>query len=254
MKIKNLFFLQSISNILSILAVVMALLSLLFASSLKNKINKKTSVENKQKFVSINSIPDVEVVKIDGSIAKINATNSHDMIGDLLKRNEIDGKKVDKTENNKKENVKNNSMTENNSAVVSVKNNNISSKVDNVNVDKTKAKKVVPVSRNNAVTMKNNKKSNAEKKNVNRVDNNKKNIHSKFLVQASAFRSKELAEKQCKKIKEFNSAKHCFVSPSVKGQFYRTMVAPFDTYQDALDFAGKLSIKLNINCFVKKNS
>ncbi len=254
MKIKKIFFLQSISNVLSVLAVVMALLSLLFASSLKNKINKKASVENKQKFVSINSIPDVEVVKIDGSIAKINATNSHDMIGDLLKRNEIDGKRANKTEDSKKENVKNNSVNENNSAVVNVKNNDIINKVDDVNVDKIEVKKVVPVSRNNISTMKNNKKNNVKKKNVNRIDNNKKNIHSKFLVQTSAFRSKELAEKQCKKIKEFDSVKHCFVSPSAKGQFYRTMVAPFNTYRDALDFANKLSIKLNINCFVKKNS
>lgn len=257
-RLKRIYFFQSILSVLSIVAIVMSLLALLSVNSLRVKIDKAD--ELKKRIKPINDIPDVEVVKIDGSVDKINATKSLDLINKLLKQENHKGnKKVNKSNNNGKENVSLNEQSKNIDNALD-KSNNIEVKEDKLIVKSEDEKKssdnglvekdvvllkVSPVLREDKI------KKSAVKNQGNKVV--KKKVFGKFVVQASAFSNKLQAEKQCKKISAIDGSKKCAVKPSANKHFYRTIVYPFKTKDEASVFASKLSSKLNVNCFVKKN-
>ena len=79
-------------------------------------------------------------------------------------------------------------------------------------------------------------------------------INGAFVVQAGSFKSKSLAETQCKKIlaKVSFGDKKCGVAHG--NGSYRTIIYPFKNNNEASAFANKVQKSTKISCLVKRNA
>ena len=78
-------------------------------------------------------------------------------------------------------------------------------------------------------------------------------INGAYVVQVSALKDRLLAEKQCKKIAGKIGNKKCGIS-TTNNQFFRVIIYPFNSEDEASKFTNRLSANERIYGFVKKNS
>jgi len=238
--LKKLFSFQKISIFLSIIACCLSVFSIISVNKIKHDISNGEMVE--KRFKPIKDIPDVEVIKADGSITKITAKESNDELSKILSK---------KNENNKQNNNKN----------------------DKKNVEKKK-NDIIPVSRDNKNTIKSKQSAKDDKKNnnlkniqdrevyveiKNKIEEKKENkenidkIHGAYVIQAGAYKDKNVALKQCQKFQQYLNGKHCNLATN-NNLTFRVILYPFNTKQEAENFANKFKEQAKVDCLVKQNA
>ena len=169
------------------------------------------AVAEKKSFQQIEKVPDVEVIKPDGTVIKAKSIESHDNLDKIVNK-EVETVKpieVAKTEPAKQE------------------------KAPVVVARPTEAPK-------------------AQTQEVKKDE--PQGINGAFVVQAGSFKSKSLAETQCKKIlaKVSFGDKKCGVAHG--NGSYRTIIYPFKNNNEASAFANKVQKSTKISCLVKRNA
>ena len=169
------------------------------------------AVAEKKPFQQIEKVPDVEVIKPDGTVIKAKSIESHDNLDKIVSK-EVETAKpaeVAKTEPAKQEKAP---------AVVARPSETPKAQTQGV-------KKSEP-----------------------------QGINGAFVVQAGSFKSKSLAETQCKKIlaKVSFGDKKCGVAHG--NGSYRTIIYPFKNNNEASAFANKVQKSTKISCLVKRNA
>ena len=213
-KIKSIVLLIRISVVLSIVSFIMALISIISINKINNDIVNIATSEGKG-FSLIGKVPDVEIIRPDGSIDKIKANESNDKLNDIIE-NKVAGKKKEE----KKE----------------LKQNLVLPKKDDKK-DNTKNDKVIKNVDKKVETNKENISKNDTKTNI-----NKKEVS--FYIQIGAFTKQDLAEKQCKNIKKsITNGKQCIViMDKVKDkenkdkEMFKSVVSTFKDKKEAEEF------------------
>ena len=169
------------------------------------------AVAEKKPFQQIEKVPDVEVIKPDGTVIKAKSIESHDNLDKIVSK-EVETAKpaeVAKTEPAKQEKAP---------AVVA-------RPAETQKAQTQEAKKAEP-----------------------------QGINGAFVIQAGSFKSKSLAETQCKKIlaKVSFGDKKCGIAHG--NNSYRTIIYPFNNNNEASAFANKVQKGTKISCLVKRNA
>lgn len=258
-------FVQNIFNILSIVAIIMATVSLVSVNNFEKTIIKNEAVDLQKNKISrfIEEIPDVEIVNADGSVVKLNSTED----------NYNESKRSENTNSNKSDDENN---TGNNNDYDEEK---FLDKKKAIANNGSNLGKIIPVSRNEDVKKDKIDVGNFEKKDKNNLLEEKDNENNSelndsanrersdsmqkailqaknlgnFVVQVATFKNVVQAENQCKKIKFAIEDKHCDVV-AVANNFYCSVVYPFNSKDDAYEFSKKLSEKIKVKCFVRTNA
>lgn len=198
-----------ISIFISVLALLLAVIANRRISNMQAANETEFgAVAEKKPFQQIEKVPDVEVIKPDGTIIKAKSIESHDNLDKIVSK-EIETAKpaeVAKTEPVKQEKA----------PAVSARPTETSKPQE--------SKKTEP-----------------------------QGISGAFVVQAGSFKSKSLAETQCKKIlaKVNFGDKKCGVAQG--NGSYRSIIYPFKNNNDASAFANKVQKSTKISCLVKRN-
>ena len=201
-----------ISIFISVLALLLAVIANRRISNMQSANNAEFStVAEKKPFQQIEKVPDVEVIKPDGTVIKAKSIESHDNLDKIVNK-EVETAKpaeVAKTEPAKQEKAP---------AVVA-------RPAETQKAQAQEAKKAEP-----------------------------QGINGAFVVQAGSFKSKSLAETQCKKIlaKVSFGDKKCGVAHG--NGSYRTIIYPFKNNNEASTFANKVQKSTKISCLVKRNA
>ena len=197
---------------ISVLALLLAVIANRRISNMQaaNEI-EFGAVAEKKSFQQIEKVPDVEVIKPDGTVIKAKSIESHDNLDKIVNK-EIETAKpaeVAKTEPTKQEKAP---------AV-------IARPAETPKAQTQEAKKAEP-----------------------------QGINGAFVVQAGSFKSKSLAETQCKKIlaKVNFGDKKCGIAHG--NGSYRSIIYPFKNNNDASAFANKVQKSTKISCLVKRNA
>ena len=197
---------------ISVLALILAVIANRRISNMQSANDTEFStVAEKKPFQQIEKVPDVEVIKPDGTVIKAKSIESHD--------------NLDKSVNKEVEAVK------------------------PAEVAKTEPAKheKAPV-----VVARPEEKPKAQTQEVKKTE--PQGINGAFVVQAGSFKSKSLAETQCKKIlaKVSFGDKKCGVAHG--NGSYRTIIYPFKNNNEASAFANKVQKSTKISCLVKRNA
>ena len=201
-----------ISIFISVLALLLAVIANRRISNMQSANNAEFStVTEKKPFQQIEKVPDVEVIKPDGTVIKAKSIESHDNLDKIVNK-EVEAVKpaeVAKTEPAKHEKA--------------------------------------PV-----VVARPEEKPKAQTQEVKKTE--PQGINGAFVVQAGSFKSKSLAETQCKKIlaKVSFGDKKCGVAHG--NGSYRTIIYPFKNNNEASAFANKVQKSTKISCLVKRNA
>ena len=197
---------------ISVLALILAVIANRRISNMQSANDTEFStVAEKKPFQQIEKVPDVEVIKPDGTVIKAKSIESHDNLDKIVNK-EVEAAKpaeVAKTEPAKQE------------------------------------KAPVAVARPE-------EKPKAQTQEVKKAE--PQGINGAFVVQAGSFKSKSLAETQCKKIlaKVSFGDKKCGVAHG--NGSYRTIIYPFKNNNEASAFANKVQKSTKISCLVKRNA
>ena len=168
------------------------------------------AVAEKKPFQQIEKVPDVEVIKPDGTIIKAKSIESHDNLDKIVSK-EIETAKP----------------------------------VEVAKTEPVKQEKAPAVVARPAETQK------AQTQEVKKTE--PQGINGAFVVQAGSFKSKSLAETQCKKIlaKVNFGDKKCGVAQG--NGSYRSIIYPFKSNNEASTFANRVQKSTKISCLVKRN-
>ena len=201
-----------ISIFISVLALLLAVIANRRISNMQSANNAEFStVAEKKPFQQIEKVPDVEVIKPDGTVIKAKSIESHDNLDKIVNKEVETAKPAEaaKTEPAKQEKAP---------AVVA-------RPAETQKAQTQEAKKAEP-----------------------------QGINGAFVVQAGSFKSKSLAETQCKKIlaKVSFGDKKCGVAHG--NGSYRTIIYPFKNNNEASTFANKVQKSTKISCLVKRNA
>ena len=197
---------------ISVLALLLAVIANRRISNMQAANETEFSaVAEKKSFQQIEKVPDVEVIKPDGTVIKAKSIESHDNLDKIVNK-EVEAVKpaeVAKTEPAKHEKA--------------------------------------PV-----VVARPEEKPKAQTQEVKKTE--PQGINGAFVVQAGSFKSKSLAETQCKKIlaKVSFGDKKCGVAHG--NGSYRTIIYPFKNNNEASAFANKVQKSTKISCLVKRNA
>ena len=197
---------------ISVLALILAVIANRRISNMQSANDTEFStVAEKKPFQQIEKVPDVEVIKPDGTVIKAKSIESHDNLDKIVNK-EVEAAKpaeVAKTEPAKHEKA--------------------------------------PV-----VVARPEEKPKAQTQEVKKTE--PQGINGAFVVQAGSFKSKSLAETQCKKIlaKVSFGDKKCGVAHG--NGSYRTIIYPFKNNNEASAFANKVQKSTKISCLVKRNA
>ena len=197
---------------ISVLALILAVIANRRISNMQSANDTEFStVAEKKPFQQIEKVPDVEVIKPDGTVIKAKSIESHDNLDKIVNK-EVEAVKpaeVAKTEPAKHEKA--------------------------------------PV-----VVARPEEKPKAQTQEVKKTE--PQGINGAFVVQAGSFKSKSLAETQCKKIlaKVSFGDKKCGVAHG--NGSYRTIIYPFKNNNEASAFANKVQKSTKISCLVKRNA
>ena len=243
---------QFVTLVLSVTAVILAVMSFNAVNVIESnnylnnkKVTKNTlnSATNKNK-VSLKKkdkkdTPDVEIIKTDGNVVKINVSDNADKDGN----NSIQMKQNDKSE-----------KKSNNTLTISDKNN---FDLNEKNVQTNNVKSNSDVEKNNQKTAKHvvSASMKPELHDIKKNDNTKLGNTSNdgnFLVQIGAFQEISSAKQQCQKASLVIKNKSCSVV-TVNNSLFRSIISGFKTKEEAMKASDKLSFALKINCFVKEN-
>ena len=166
------------------------------------------AVAEKKPFQQIEKVPDVEVIKPDGTIIKAKSIESHDNLDKIVSK-EIETAKP----------------------------------VEVAKTEPVKQEKAPAVAARPTETSKPQESKKTEPQGINGA----------FVVQAGSFKSKSLAETQCKKIlaKVNFGDKKCGVAQG--NGSYRSIIYPFKSNNEASTFANKVQKSTKISCLVKRN-
>lgn len=201
-----------ISIFISVLALLLAVIANRRISNMQSANNAEFStVAEKKPFQQIEKVPDVEVIKPDGTVIKAKSIESHDNLDKIVNKEVETTKPAEaaKTEPAKQEKAP---------AVVA-------RPAETQKAQTQEAKKAEP-----------------------------QGINGAFVVQAGSFKSKSLAETQCKKIlaKVSFGDKKCGIAHG--NGSYRTIIYPFKNNNEASAFANKVQKSTKISCLVKRNA
>lgn len=198
-----------ISIFISVLALLLAVIANRRISNMQsaNEI-EFGAVAEKKPFQQIEKVPDVEVIKPDGTIIKAKSIESHDNLDKIVSK-EIETAKP----------------------------------VEVAKTEPVKQEKAPAVAARPTETSKPQESKKTEPQGINGA----------FVVQAGSFKSKSLAETQCKKIlaKVNFGDKKCGVAQG--NGSYRSIIYPFKSNNDASAFANKVQKSTKISCLVKRN-
>jgi len=248
-KLKGVVAMQKISLLASCVAVCLSMISIISINKIKTNLYNNDIGE--KVFKPIKDIPDVEVIKVDGSIEQINSTESKDVFGKLMynkKDNKVKKQEQEVIKEAKKENVKQIKLNEK----VFAKKEDKKDISNNV----VKANKIVtPIERTKNTNQ--NKQNNLQQSKhaiMNEQNTFTKNkIHGSFVVQIGAFKDKNVAVKQCENVKNNLNGKDCNIA-TTNNQVYRSIIYPFNSYQDANEYLIVFSSKTRITGLIKKNA
>lgn len=243
---------QFVTLVLSATAVILAVMSFNAVNVIesnnylnnkkvtKNTLNlatnkNKVSLKKKDK----KDTPDVEIIKTDGNVVKINVSDNADKDGNNL---------IQMKQNDKSEKKSNNTLT------ISDKNN---FDLNKKNVQANNVKSNSDVEKNNQKTAKHvvSASMKPELHDIKKNDNTKLGNTSNdgnFLVQIGAFQEISSAKQQCQKASLVIKNKSCSVV-TVNNSLFRSIISGFKTKEEAMKASDKLSFALKINCFVKEN-
>lgn len=201
-----------VSIFISILALLLAVIANRRISNMQTENSAEFgAVAEKKSFQQIEKVPDVEVIKPDGTVIKAKSIESHDNLDKIVSK-EVEVTKssdVVKTEPAKQEKA----------PVV------VARPVETPKSQTQEVKKSEP-----------------------------QGINGAFVIQAGSFKSKSLAETQCKKIlaKVNFGDKKCGIAHG--NGSYRSIIYPFKNNNDASAFANKVQKSTKISCLVKRNA
>ena len=230
-KLKIIMNLQKASLFLSVVACALSIFALISVNKMQIFINNNEVINSR--FKPIKDIPDVEIIKPDGTVEKISARKSQDELSKIL------GNKNSKNEIKLNKDVKEVKKNSNNKDKKPIE--PVSREKQNVVKTKEVVKETTVVKQDTQQPVKPNTESvNTEK------------IHGNFVVQIGAFKDRAIALSQCNKIKQHLNGKYCNVATS-NNLVFRSIIYPFVSNDEALKFVSDFSQKTKINCLVKKN-
>ena len=197
---------------ISVLALILAVIANRRISNMQSANDTEFStVAEKKPFQQIEKVPDVEVIKPDGTVIKAKSIESHDNLDKIVNK-EVEAAKP----------------------------------AEAAKTEPAKQEKAPVVIARPAETPK------AQTQEVRKTE--PQGINGAFVVQAGSFKSKSLAETQCKKIlaKVSFGDKKCGVAHG--NGSYRTIIYPFKNNNEASAFANKVQKSTKISCLVKRNA
>jgi cell division protein FtsN len=207
-----------ISIFISILALLLAVIANRRISNMQSANESEFStVAEKKPFQQIEKVPDVEVIKPDGTVIKAKSIESHDNLDKIVSK-EVETTKA--SEVSEAERAKREKQSEKvNTPVV------VARPAETPKAQTQEVKKSEP-----------------------------QGINGAFVIQAGSFKSKSLAETQCKKIlaKVNFSDKKCGIAHG--NGSYRSIIYPFKNNNEASAFANKVQKSTKISCLVKRNA
>ena len=270
---------QKLSFMISCVALVFSVIAFMVA----NKANYGSmEYELNRSFQPIGNVPDVEIIKADGSVEKLNALASQDQLNGLIN--------TEKT--NKQTRQNNTGIGINNDAVkqknkiepagnIATNNKSVTNKViSNMELQKVESKQpdkintttvkntvmktrniAVPVVRQNGSQIKaTNTLADNKIKNVDNSETPKSNISNKkktqqsslikgVVVQVGSFKERTSAEQQCKKINGQLEGKECKVGTF--GNLFGSLIVPFKDVDEARAFDKTVLNKQGIYGYIK---
>lgn len=207
-----------ISIFISVLALLLAVIANRRISNMQSASDAEFgAVAEKKSFQQIEKVPDVEVIKPDGTVIKAKSIESHDNLDKIVSK-EVEIAKPEEVA--KTEPAKQDKQSETQKAPVVVARPAETPKAQTQEVKKTEPQ----------------------------------GINGAFVIQAGSFKSKSLAEMQCKKIlaKVNFGDKKCGIAHG--NGSYRSIIYPFKNNNDASAFANKVQKSTKISCLVKRNA
>ncbi len=207
-----------VSIFISILALLLAVIANRRVSNMQNAQEIEFSaVAEKKPFQQIEKVPDVEVIKPDGTVIKAKSIESHDNLDKIV------SKEVEMTR-----------------------------PVEVVKMEPTNNEKKSEISKTPVVVARPKETKQSQVQEVKKTES--QGINGAFVVQAGSFKSKSLAETQCKKIlaKVKFGDKKCGIAHG--NGSYRTIFYPFNNNNEASAFANKIQKNTKISCLVKRNA
>ena len=247
-KLKGIVFLQKLSLLASVFAVCLSIIAIISVNRIK--LNTEHYDVHDKLFKPIKDLPDVEIIKVDGSVEKIRATESKDELGKLLDKKN-DNKNEANIKRKEQEIIREVKNIDNRIKI----NDKVLEKKDEKGVQEKNLKKEVkaikPVERNTSKVI--NISTPSVKQHTQEQVAVKSKIHGNFVVQIGAFKDKNIALKQCENVKAYLEGKSCDIATS-NNQVYRAIIYPFDTRKDAEEYLNKFSLKTRIIGLIKKNA
>ena len=196
---------------ISVLALLLAVIANRRISNMQSANESEFStVAEKKSFQQIEKVPDVEVIKPDGTVIKAKSIESHDNLDKIVNK-EVEATKP----------------------------------VEVVKTEPAKQEKTPTVVARPVETPK------AQAPEAKKTET--QGINGAFVIQAGSFKSKSLADTQCKKIlaKVNFGDKKCGIAHG--NGSYRTIIYPFKNNNEASAFANKVQKSTKISCLVKRN-
>lgn len=206
-----------ISIFISVLALLLAVIANRRISNMQAENSAEFgTVAEKKSFQQIEKIPDVEVIKPDGTVIKAKSIESHDNLDKIV------NKEVEATRS-----------------------------ADAVKTEPAKQEKQSEITKTPVVVARPVETPKAQTQEVKKTE--PQGINGAFVIQAGSFKSKSLAEMQCKKIlaKVNFGEKKCGIAHG--NGSYRTIIYPFKNNNEASTFANKVQKRTKISCLVKRN-
>ena len=277
---KKMITMQKLSFVMSCVALVFSIVAFMVA----NKANYGSmEYDLNRSFQPIGNVQDVEIIKADGSIEKLNAVRSQDKLNDLMsgdKTNKprqqnnngvgIDNdiiRQTNKIDANNKVMTKNKNIADKTISIVEAQKvqNKQPSKTNSTTIKNTiiKTQRVAsPVSRQNGNQNKVINKA-TESKTKESATNNEKlksNIGNQektqqqslikgIVVQIGSFKEKTSAERQCKKMDGKLDGKECKVGTF--GNLFGSLIIPFKDIDEARAFDKNVLNKQGIYGYIK---
>ena len=265
-QIRKMLTIQKLSLFISCIALVFSII----AFAIANQANYgKMEYEINRGFKPIGHVPDVEIIKADGSVEKLNAIKSHDKLNDLM--NDAQTSKPVKQQNNGI-GINNDLVRQTNKidgiSGTAVNNKNITDKIVSIKEaqkvrknpqDKTSAPVVKDINRqtNNVImpTARQNinpsKRANAttEKKIDSKEPTTQPNLIKGIVIQIGSFKEKPAAEKQCTKMSGKLNGKECKIGTF--GSLFGSLIVPFRDINEAKAFDKNVLNKQNIYGYIK---